>query len=306
MPHPVKSAMDMRYVQSFVAVLECGSIAEAARRLDLTAAAVAARVHSLEEDLGTPLIQRSGRYVRPTMEGIKVLESAHAVLRAVRDMRAIAQDGETQVGELRLGTFVSAMTSVLPSLLQQVYAAYPDVTIFVQPGASIDLCRKVSAGELDAAIVVEPQFALTKTCEWHPLMEEPLVVIAPLGLAGQDAHELLKNQPFIRYDRSVLGGQLADRYLRDHGIHPRQRLEINSLMAIAALVDKGLGVSLLPDWSSTWSNGLSLARIALPDRAPVRRIGLIVARHTPHVSLAQAFAREAVKLFRPTEGQRAE
>ncbi|MDN7184142.1 LysR family transcriptional regulator [Caballeronia sp. SEWSISQ10-4 2] len=295
--------MDIRYIQSFVAVIECGSIAEAARRLDMTAAAVAARVHSLEENLGTPLIQRSGRTVRPTAEGVKVLESAQAVLRAVRDMRAVAQDGDAQVGELRLGVFVSAMVSVLPSLLQRVYAAYPHASIYVEPGASIELCRKVGAGELDVAIVVEPQFAVPKSCEWHALTEEPLVVVAPLALAGRDAHELLKTEPFIRYDRSVLGGQLVDRYLRDHNIHPRQRLEINGLLAIAALIDKGLGVSLLPDWPSMWSGGLAIARIALPDRAPVRRIGLVTARHSPHVSLARAFAREAVELFRPVSNQ---
>ncbi|HEX7931856.1 MAG TPA: LysR family transcriptional regulator [Paraburkholderia sp.] len=294
--------MDTRYVQSFVAVLECGSIAEAARRLDLTATAVAARVRSLEEDIGAPLIQRSGRFVKPTAEGLKILDSAHAVLRAVRDMQAIAQDGQTQIGELRLGVFVSAMASVLPSVLQRVYGAYPDVRIFVEPGSSVELCRKVGSGELDVAIVVEPQFAIAKTCDWLPLTEEPLVVVAHASMSGRDAHELLENEPFIRYDRSVLGGQLADRYLRDHHLHPRQRLEIDGLLAIATLVDKGIGVSLLPDWPSMWTSGLAIARIALPDRAPVRRIGLIIARQTPRYPLAKTFSRKAAELFGAAAG----
>ncbi|WP_186144972.1 LysR family transcriptional regulator [Burkholderia gladioli] len=291
--------MDIRYVQSFVAVLECGSIAEAARRLDLTATAVSARIHSLEEALGAQLVRRSGRRVVPTAEGLKILDSAHAVLRSVRDMQAVAQDGRTELGELRVGVFVSAMVSLLPSLLQRVYAAYPGFRIFVEPGASVELCRKVGTGELDIAIVVEPQFTIPKTCEWRILTEEPLVVVAPASMAGRDAHELLRAEPFIRYDRSVLGGQLVERYLRDHDLHPRQRLEIDGLLAIAALVDKGLGVSLLPDWPSLWTSGLAIARIALPDRAPVRRIGMIIARHTPRLPLAQAFANEAAELFSP-------
>ncbi|WP_186231396.1 LysR family transcriptional regulator [Burkholderia gladioli] len=291
--------MDIRYVQNFVAVLECGSIAEAARRLDLTATAVSARIHSLEEALGAQLVRRSGRRVVPTAEGLKILDSAHAVLRSVRDMQAVAQDGRTELGELRVGVFVSAMVSLLPSLLQRVYAAYPGFRIFVEPGASVELCRKVGKGELDIAIVVEPQFTIPKTCEWRILTEEPLVVVAPASMAGRDAHELLRAEPFIRYDRSVLGGQLVERYLRDHDLHPRQRLEIDGLLAIAALVDKGLGVSLLPDWPSLWTSGLAIARIALPDRAPVRRIGMIIARHTPRLPLAQAFAHEAAELFSP-------
>ncbi|TWC67273.1 LysR family transcriptional regulator [Herbaspirillum sp. SJZ099] len=287
--------MDIRYVQSFVAVVESGSLAEAARRLDLTAAAVAARVRSLEQSLAAPLIQRSGRSVRPTAQGLKVLESAHALLRSARDMQALARDGAGEVGELRLGVFVSAMTGVLPSLLQRFYRCYPNVSIYVEPGASVELCRKVAAGELDAAVVVEPQFAVPKTCEWLPLMEEPLVVIAPAGSAGKDAHALLRHEPFIRYNRNVLGGQLADRYLRDHGIVPHQRLEIDSLLAIAAMVGKGLGVSLLPDWSALWDGGQALVKVELPGRAPVRRVGLITARHSPHVALARVFADEAVR-----------
>ncbi len=213
--------------------------------------------------------------------------------------RSVAQDGRTELGELRVGVFVSAMVSLLPSLLQRVYAAYPGFRIFVEPGASVELCRKVGTGELDIAIVVEPQFTIPKTCEWRILTEEPLVVVAPASMAGRDAHELLRAEPFIRYNRSVLGGQLVERYLRDHDLHPRQRLEIDGLLAIAALVDKGLGVSLLPDWPSLWTSGLAIARIALPDRAPVRRIGMIIARHTPRLPLAQAFAHEAAELFSP-------
>jgi DNA-binding transcriptional LysR family regulator len=127
----------------------------------------------------------------------------------------------------------------------------------------VDLCRQVGSGALDAAIVVEPQFAVAKTCEWRSLVEEPLIVVAPAALAGRQAHELLRSEPFIRYDRSVLGGKMADRYLRDQGIRPRQRLEIDGLMAIA--------------WSKAWAwraAGLRpvairhIARIPLPERSP--------------------------------------
>ncbi len=296
-PSPHNVPVDVRYLQSFVTVVECGSLAEAARRLDLTPAAIAARIHALEEDLGAKLVKRSGRSVKPTEAGIKVLDRARGVLRDVRDMRALAADG-APLGELRLGVFVSAMMSVLPPVLRRLYAAHPELAVYVEPGHSVDLCRRVGAGELDAAIVVEPQFAITKSCEWRALIEEPLVVVAPTALAGRDAHELLRTEPFIRYDRSVWGGQLADRYLRDHGIRPHERLEIDGLMAIAALVDQGLGVSLLPDWSSLWSGGLSIARIALPGRVPVRRSGLIWQTRGAHASLSLALLHEAEALFK--------
>jgi DNA-binding transcriptional LysR family regulator len=288
-------AMDTRYLQSFVAVVELGSMAEAARSLDLTPAAIAARVKALEEDVGVALVQRSGRSVRPTEAGLKMLDRARKILRDVRDLRAVSASGAS-FGELRLGVFISAMTGVLPPVLRRLYALYPDLSVFVEPGSSVELCRQVATGGLDAAVVVEPQFAVGKGCAFDVWLEEPLLVVAPARLAGGDPHALLASEPFIRYDRSVLGGQLADRYLRDHGISVRQRLEINSLMAIAALVGQGLGVALVPDWAPMWNNRLDIVPVGLPRRAPVRKVGLIWATHGPRVALVQALQAEAEAL----------
>jgi DNA-binding transcriptional LysR family regulator len=288
--------MDTRYLQSFVAVVELGSMAEAARRLDLTPAAIAARVKALEADLGIALVQRSGRSVRPTEAGLGMLERARNLLREARDLRAAADDGMSP-GELRLGVFGSAMTGVLPPVLRRLYDRHPALSVLVLQGSSVELCRQVAAGALDAAIVVEPQFAIGKGCEWSLLIEEPLLVVAPRRLQGGSAHDLLARQPFIRYDRSVLGGQLADRYLRDHGIAVRQRLEIDSLMAIAAFVDQGLGVALLPDWAPMWHSGFDIVRLPLPGRAPVRRMGVVWAKQGPRATLARALLDEARALY---------
>lgn len=284
--------MDTRYLQSFVAVVELGSMAEAARRLDLTPAAIAARVKALESDIGVPLVQRSGRSVRPTEAGLKMLDRSRNLLRDVRDLRAAAGDG-VSIGELSLGVFGSAMTGMLPHVLKRLYDRYPDLSVFVAPGSSVELCRQVSTGALDAAIVVEPQFAISKGCVWSLLIEEQLVVVAPRRLAHRSAHELLASEPFIRYDRSVLGGQLADRYLRDNGIAVRQRLEIDSLMTIAAVVGQGLGVALLPDWGPMWTSGFDIARVRLPSRAPVRRVDMVWARQGPRAALAQTLLAQA-------------
>ncbi|HWI80506.1 LysR family transcriptional regulator [Ramlibacter sp.] len=289
--------MNIEFLHSFVTVADVGSMAEAARRLDLTPAAIAARLHALEDELGTALIQRAGRSVRLTEAGLKILERARGMLRDMRDLRAIAHDSSLP-GELRLGVFSSALTSVLPPVLRHLYDAHPELSVFVSPGSSVDLCHRVSAGELDAAIVVEPQFVVPKNCEWQALTEEPLVVVAHASQAGGEPHALLAGEPFIRYDRMSVGGQLADRYLRDHDIRPRQRLEIDSLAAIAALVDQGLGVALLPDWPPLWTGGMNLVRIPLPGRAPVRRIGIVLALQGPCVPLARSLLRAAQAVLR--------
>jgi len=297
--------MDLRTVHSFVTVVEEGSLAGAARRLNLTAAAIAARVHALEDELGAPLIRRAGRAVKPTQAGLRILDTAAGLLRDARHLRAtaLADAHENEAtGEIRIGSFVSARTGLVPPVLKALYAQYPNIQVWLTSGSSVALPQQVHDGALDLAFVVEPQFALGKTCQWQCLLEEPLVMVAPEHLAGGDVRKpdalaLLRTQPYICYDRSVLGGQLAERYLRDCGIVPRQRLEIDGLMTVAHLVAQGLGVALLPDWQPMWQAGLPIARVPLPGRAPVRRVGVVWAKYGPRAFLAERVVALAAEMF---------
>lgn len=144
--------------------------------------------------------------------------------------------------------------------------------LFIDPGSSNDLYRKVIGGELDAAVIVEPQFSLPKTCGWATWREEPLIVLAHQDIGESDPHKILRTQPFIRYDRKQWGGRLADEYLRHCDIRPQDRYELDSLEAIAVFVDYRLGVSLLPDWAPPWPAGLNLIKIPLPKPFLMRRV----------------------------------
>lgn len=291
--------MDTRFLQSFVAVVECGSIAEAARRLDLTPAAVAARIHTLEEDLGVTLVSRSGRAVKPTEAGLQILDQSRGVVRNVSDLRAAAID-KVGLGQLRIGTFFSAATSIVSPVLEKLYADHPQLSVFVDVGHSPQLSNKVMAGELDAAVVVEHHFAIPKSCAWHPLAEEPLVLIAPSSFKGdEDAHALLRSEPFIKYDRRIWGGRIADRYLRERDIQPRVRLEIDGLMTIATFVSRGLGISLVPDWTQMWVPHLPLTRISLPGTVPTRGIGLLRTVRGPRDKLVDELLRHALAVCSP-------
>jgi DNA-binding transcriptional LysR family regulator len=283
--------MDTQFLQSFVMVVDCGSMAEAARRLDLTPAAVAARVKSLEEVMGTALVRRAGRTVKPTEAGLRILAHARGVLRDVRNLQALATD-DAPLGEWRLGVSSSSLTGVIPPLLRGLYEKHPKLAVYMEPGNSAELYQRVTAGVLDAAVIVEPQFTLPKSCGWQVLVEEPLCVLAPAALAGRDPLDLLASEPFIRYDRSMWGGRMADAYLREHQIQPQERIEIDALNAIAVFVHQGLGVALVPDWTPPWPEGLQVLRIPLPPPAPVRRMGLVWSEG-PKAALARALLAQA-------------
>jgi DNA-binding transcriptional LysR family regulator len=290
--------MDTRFLESFVTVVEFGSIAEAARRLNLTAAAVAQRIRTLERELGSRLVSRSGRTVKPTQAGAVILGHARSFLRQVRDLRSIASE-DAPSGILRLGAISTAISGLLPDVLTSITENYPQVEVYIKPGTSAHLYQEVLGGDLDAAIIARPPFAIPKSCDWKVLREEPLIVLAPAATRVRDPHALLATEPFIRYDRNNWGGRLVDGYLRQAGITPRERFELDGLEAIAVLVDRGLGVSLVPDWAPPWPEGLKLAKLPVPDRTFTRRVGLVWTRGSVRAPLVHAFLKVATEVLTP-------
>ena len=283
--------MNTKFLATFVAVVDCGSMAAAARKLNITPAAVAQQTRTLERQVEAPLIRRSGHKVAVTEAGARILERARKLLRDVSDLHTVAID-DAIGGELRIGAGGTALTGVVPDILARVIKKFPGITVSIRTGLSIDLHHAVENGELDAAFVLEAPFALNKTVSWKLVREEPLVVLAPKSMSGRDPHELLSTEPLIRYDRNWWGGHQVDEYLKEAGIIPRERFELNSLHAIAVMVDRGLGVALVPDWAKPWPGDLDLARLPLPLECEPRRLGVVWCRSSIRIRLLTAFIAE--------------
>lgn len=290
--------MDTRFLESFVVVVESGSVAEAARRLNISPAALAKRIHAVETEIGKRLITRAGRTSAPTEAGYAIFEGAKQILRDMRGLRHIAST-DTPSGHLRIGVIGTAVTGVLPAILDHLARACPQLDLYIVPGTSSDLHRRVIDRDLDAAIVVEPPFDLGKEFDWMLIRAEPLTLITPRAMPVSSPQALLRSEPFIRYDRQHWGGRLADAYLQQSEIRPKERFELDALDAIAVLVDRGLGVSLVPDWAPPWPEGLTLNKIRIEGDAFIRRIGLLWLRNSASAGLVKAFrlqARTALQL----------
>lgn len=293
--------MDVRFLESLISVVDHGSIAAAARHLRLTPAGVAQRIRTLESEIGVQLVSRSGRQVRPTSAAAAILDRARNVQREVRDLKSIAASGMLS-GELRLGVTPTLLSGPVPDLLCRFATAHPKIELRVVRDNSAVLYNKILEAQIDAAITSHPSFAIPKTCDWVLLREEPFVVLTPASMPPAHPHTVLSAEPFLRLDRQVYAGQLIDAYLRKAGIRPQERLEIDGPEAIAIMVDRGLGVSLLPDWPPPWPEGLKLRKIPLPDRSFKRTVGLLWLRASLRAGLVRAFLQEAQQT--PMKGNR--
>lgn len=281
--------MDTRFIEAFVAVAELGSIAEAARQLGIPRVTVTQRLRAVESDIGSRLIVRSGRTVRPTVAGARILDRARHMLRQVQDLRSAASETGLPSGPLRLGATPTAMTGIVPNALKSWVTKYPDIEIFIEPGSSTALYGRVLSGKLDAAVLVHPMTSLPKTCSWVDLRREPLILLAHKSLKVANPLATLATEPLIRYDRGVVGGKMADAYLRENGISPRVCFELDGIEYIATLVAEKLGVALLPDWATAGPLHASLRKWVLPGKVPVRTMGTLWQHATVRAPLVEAF-----------------
>jgi DNA-binding transcriptional LysR family regulator len=288
--------MKTQFIETFLLTVETGSMAEAARRLNITAAAVAQQIHRLEKELGVVLVSRAGKTVRPSAAGQRILERARSLLRDSANLKALAIQDELH-GELRLGSINTALNFLLPEVLSQLISRYPDLKIHIHSALSSPLFDAVQSGELDAAICLHPLFSLPKTCRWQLLREEKLVLLTPAPWADQDPHALLADRPFIRYDRKQWGGQQAENYLRKVGVEPKDRVELSHLAAIFALVSRELGVAIVPDVIMPASLSRNIVKLPLPLAIEPRQLGIVWQRACVNEKLVLEFVRQA-KAFR--------
>lgn len=293
--------MDSRFLESLVMVIDSGSIAETARRLNITAAGVAQRIRALEADIGTRLVVRSGRRVKPTEAGIAIINRARDVLTDIRDLKSAALYDQP-TGQLRLGATGSSTSGLLPGILKLLSRKYPAIEVYIISGNGGELYQKMLEGDLDAAIIPQPSFAFPKAYDWRVLREERLVVLAPAGTRSRDPHALLASEPFIRPRRNSWVGRMVEGYLRQAHIRPHDRFELDTLEAIAVMVDHGLGVALMHDWAPPWPEGLSLLKLPLPNNRFGRRLGLIWDRTSVRIRLVRAFLEVAVEALARKSG----
>jgi DNA-binding transcriptional LysR family regulator len=280
--------MNTRFLATFCAVAEAGSLAGAARRLNLANASVSEQIAALERTLNATLLMRRGRSVVLTEAGQAILEAAADIVARVEALRPMAQLGQLS-GQLRVGAISTALVSIVPPALRAMAEQHPRIELKVLPGTSAQLYRMLEAGELDCALTVRPHFTLPKSIEWQDIRREPMVLLTPATMPGEDPDALLRAAPLIRIDREAWTGRLVNRYLRDRDFPVRELFELDAQEAIVILVAQGMGVALLPDWGIVPPAGPGIRRWPVGQGQYDRVIGLAMA-HGPRGKLARSLA----------------
>lgn len=280
--------METKFLETFLAVVKAGSIAGAARVLNVAPTTISQQIKALEKTVGCALLARTGHTVKATSAGHRILERARHIVRDTQDLCTIARTDHLPSGPLLLGAAHSALMRLVPAALKSWNNLYPDIGIFIHPGDSVPLFHQVVDGEIDAAIIGDPVFKIPKTCDWHVLREEELVLITPSDMVVSNPLETLKNSPFIRFDRSYAVGRLVEHFLQHHGISPHAQFELDGIEVITRFVREGLGVAILPRDPLALNLDSRIKYWPLPAPALSRRVGFMLARSSVRAPLAKA------------------
>ncbi|HXZ10041.1 MAG TPA: LysR family transcriptional regulator [Paraburkholderia sp.] len=264
----------LRELKTFIAVAQHGTFAAAGARIGLTQSAVSAQMQRLEESLGYALFDRTGRSATLNDAGretLAVAEELMSVYARLGEHGAVAANS----GMLNVGAIASAQVSFLVAALERFRHELPGWRIRVVPGVSLNLLGQVDAGEIDMAVIIKPPFALPSELEWRSLVTEPFALLVPVAQKSRPWRDLIRSEPFIRYDRRSFGGRQVDRFLRRMRLTVRDAIELDELQAIVQLVARGLGVALIPKTAGLGQLPRTVTALDLGDDTFHREIGLV-------------------------------
>jgi len=289
--------MSIRRLRTLVAVAEAGTFAAAAQSVCVSQAAVSMQMKSLEQEIGAALFDRKNRPPVLNTLGLRLVLRAREILHAYDEMLRSVSDTQGLAGELTIGALPTTMTGLVPKAISGLRACYPMLHIKVVPDLSAGLLPQVDRGHLDAAIVSEPHYPISQL-EWMPFAAEPLILLAPLDTLDDDPEALLRELPFIRFNRRAWVGRLIEDWLQNKRIHVHEVMELDTLEAISTMVYHGLGVSIVPHRCVPSPFPLPVRRIPLAAPHHARVLGIIMRPDCPNRRLVEVFIEELVHQVR--------
>lgn len=265
--------MKFEFLITLDAILRHGSFAAAADDVGLTPSAVSLQVKRLEEYLGRPLFDRSGRTAKPTVLARELSESVRAALDAVESART--RQTVTLTGRVVLGTIRTLQPTMLPLVLGEITKRHPDLNVRVIQGDSLELLNQLKAGELDGAALVRPPSGGSSRLYWQDLERQPFVFVAPPDSEALPPAALIKRYHWLQFDTSLSSGRVSASYLHRLSPGTRPKFELESIEAVLAMVSAGAGVSVVPQLRGAAAGVYPVRQISLGPKAPWRQIAFV-------------------------------
>lgn len=166
--------MSLKRYMTYIKVVENESLTKAAEILNYTQPSISQMISSLEEEYGFPLLIRQKNGVKPTENGLKVLQAMREIEKGYEKLSEIVHEiNGLETGKIRIGAYISIATTWIPKILSEFKRLYPYIEIQLYEGNASELERWLEEDKIDFGIGTSHN----QKWSFHFLMEDPFVVI---------------------------------------------------------------------------------------------------------------------------------
>ncbi|MGI6590413.1 MAG: LysR family transcriptional regulator [Eggerthellaceae bacterium] len=274
--------MDAEKCTTLLKVIELGSLSAAAAEIAYTPSGISRMVASLEHEVGFPLLIRGKGGVAPTAECRQLMPAFTELAAAQRTCETLAASIRgLEQGVLTVGSAYPQFYRPLAGIIADFTAAHPGIHIDIVQANSSALLERMEQHSMDFAIMSKRG----KDHRWQPLIHDRMVAVLPSDhpLANKDSYpiERFTSEPFI----DIYPGEESDnsRTLDANGVKPHARYTVHDTKAAFALVEAGLGITMMNDIYARESTA-SIATVPVSPFSAIE-IGVATPRSTPSPAL---------------------
>ncbi len=295
--------MSLSKYEMLMAVVETGSLTKAAKQMGCTQSAISHSLDNVENELGFAILKRSHSGIKLTAEGERILPSVRSLLNSAEQLHQMASAIRgLDSGRVRIGTFTSVAVHWLPAVLKEFQADYPNVEIILMNGDYNDVEQWLIGGNIDIGFVNVP-YNLGGEC--ITLIQDRMLAIFPKDSRYASYSRFpvteCEHEPFISLLES--SDHDARRALEAAGVKPNVRFYTKDDYAIIAMVEQGLGMSIMPELLLRGRHDNLLTLPLQPDYK--RTIGMVIAAGDKAGPATRQFADYVVNFVRENEKESA-
>ncbi|WP_211653547.1 LysR family transcriptional regulator [Planococcus alpniumensis] len=280
--------MDIRQLSYFIEVAKHQSFTKAAQALHVTQPTLSKMVKNLEQEMDVSLFDRSSRKVRLTDAGEVVFVQAQKIVNSLDDLSSSLYDVmNLNKGKIKIGLPPVISTLFFPTIIAAFQSRYPDVTVILVEDGAKKVEEKVADGEVDLGFVMLP--VDSERFDVVPFVDQEikLLVHEDHPLADRATRDLIdfRNDPFLLLSKEfTLNGRTVE-FCRSEGFEPKIAYESSQWDFIVGMVEKNLGVTLMPKLICDRVQDGPFKTVSLTQTFPWR-LGIIMAknRYVPYVS----------------------
>jgi len=239
--------MNISKYEILAKVVETGSLTRAAEALGCTQSAISHAINNLEAEFGFSVITRSKAGARLTSDGERIMPSIRGMLNYQEQLKqTVSAIRGLDFGTVRIGAFTSVAVHWLPGVIKEFQQDYPNVDIKLLNGDYHDVEQWISDGSIDLGFVHVPS---KLDCECVPLMEDRLLAILPPDhkFASYPKFPLVECETEAFITLLETSNHDANKALSAAGIRPNIKFSTKDDYAIIAMVEQGLGISIMPE-----------------------------------------------------------